>query len=303
MGEGFPSRKRLKYRLLYLSAKAVMFLIRSAPRQVAVGIGGMIGLGVFGLLKRERTRAIQGIARVFGDRLDASAVRGLARRSFILLGRNTADAVFFAGRPGSLLRYVRFDGLGNFDAALAQGKGCIGITGHIGSWELLASALAAKGYPLNVVARDLRDARLNDLVVSIRKGSGVRVISRGRQTREILRALGRNEVVGLLIDQDTTVDGAFVDFLGAPAYTPAGPVQLSLRTGAPIVPAAILRDSDGCHTVQVGQAVRLDTSGDPADALVRNIAGCSQAVERFILQAPEQWVWFHRRWRQAATNR
>lgn len=302
MPDGLVLRKRLKYGLLYLLAKAVVGLIRFAPRRVGVETGASVGLLVYGLLRRERTRAIQGVTRAFGDRLDGRAARRLAKRSFILLGRNTADAVLLAGRPERLLKHVRFEGLSNFDEALAQGKGCIGITGHIGSWELLASALAARGYPLNVVARDLRDARLNDLVVSIRNRSGVRVISRGRQTREILRALGRNEIVGLLIDQDTKVDGVFVDFLGAPAYTPAGPVQLSLRTGAPIVPTAILRDSDGCHTVRVGPAVRLDTSGDPVDSLLRNTELCSKAIEMFIRQSPEQWVWFHRRWRQAETN-
>jgi KDO2-lipid IV(A) lauroyltransferase len=296
-------QKRIKNDLVYLFVRLIVAVVKRIPRRPALFLGALLGWCAFFLLRRERRRVVAGLTRAFGGVKGSQEIEAVGKRSFLLLGKNMIDTLSLCGRREQLLSLVRIVGLHHLDAVLALGKGCIGITGHIGSWELLAMALAAKGYTINAVARDLRDPRLHRFVAGMRGQGGVRVIARGRETREILRALARNEIVGMLIDQDTKVDGVFIDFFGVPAYTPTGPVLLALKTGASIVPAAIRREIDDTHTLHIGEPIPLEVTGDREQDLIINTARCSQAIERFIRDTPEQWVWFHQRWRTEHSTR
>ena len=155
-----------------------------------------------------------------------------------------------------------------------------------------------KGYPTYVVGRQLNNPGLDRLVTVNRARAGIRNIVRGQSTRAILRALRQGGMVGFLIDQDTKVEGVFVDFFGRPAYTPVGPVVLARKTGAPIVPAAIHREADDTHHVVVREAIPLVRTGNEREDRRVNTERCSKALERFIREHPTQWVWMHRRWKR-----
>jgi len=154
-----------------------------------------------------------------------------------------------------------------------------------------------KGYPVSVVGRSLNNRRLDRLLVAHRERFGLRNIARGKATRQILRALHRGEMVGFLIDQDTEVEGTFVDFFGRSAYTPTGPITLALKLGAPIVPVAIHRERDDTYHLVVRPRMELAQTGDETEDKRINTANCSKILEDFIREHPAQWVWMHRRWK------
>ena len=204
------------------------------------------------------------------------------------LGSNTKE---------ELDRIVAAEGLEHLDRTSEEGKGVVLLSGHIGNWELLGAYIAMKGYPFSVVGRSLNNPRLDRLLVAHRERLGLKNIARGKATRQILRALHRGEMVGFLIDQDTEVEGAFVDFLGRPAYTPTGPVTLALKLGAPIVSAAIHREQDDTYHVVVRPRLEPARTDDVAEDIRVNTAICSKVLEDFIREHPAQWVWMHRRWK------
>ena len=286
--------KQLKHNLIYYATLGLLFIFRRLSRRRALALGGKLGELAGWVLRGERERVRRHLSVAFGDRASDRWVRQV----FVDLGKNAVDA--FRLRITSeeeLRRMVREEGFEHLDHALAQGKGVIALTGHIGNWELLGAYVAMRGYPLHVVGRRLNNPRLDRLVVENREGAGVRNIARGRGTRAILRALRRGEMVGFLIDQDTKVDGVFVDFFGRPAYTPIGPVVLAMKTGASIVPVAIHRKVDGTHHVVVRKAISLVHTGDEMEDRRVNTERCSKALEWFIREHPTQWVWMHRRWK------
>src|SRR5260370_32850415 len=98
-------------------------------------------------------------------------------------------------------QWIRYEGLENFTAAHARGKGVLIATAHLGNWELSAFAHALMTAPMHVVVRPLDNARVDDLVERRRALSGNHII-RKKQTREILRALAKGDAVGVLIDQN-----------------------------------------------------------------------------------------------------
>jgi KDO2-lipid IV(A) lauroyltransferase len=199
-------------------------------------------------------------------------------------------------------RYVEVEGWERVEALRAgraegaqggAGRGVLIVTGHCGNWELLAAAINCRGLGMRVVARALDEPELQDLLVAFRRRFGSESIERGRPgaARELLRAL-REGALGMLIDQDTRVDGVWVPFFGRPAYTPVGAAKVALRPGVAAVPTFIERRPDGTHLARF--LPPLDLPPDETEAT----AAMTRAIEAQIRRRPEQWVWMHRRWRR-----
>ena len=129
---------------------------------------------------------------------------------------------------------------------------------------------------------------------------GVRTILRSRAgaAKELIRVFRENRILGILIDQDTDVEGAFVDFMGKPAWTPTAAAQMAIKFGAPVVFGYVQRGSDNRHTVTIEGPLELTRTGNDKEDIRTNTAMFTKMIENAILQNPEQWVWMHRRWRR-----
>lgn len=293
-----PLGKRLKNGAIYWFIRVLLWLMRRVPRRVALLFFDRLGLFAFHVLRKEREKTLRHLRFAFGENSREAEIMSLAKSCFRALGRNAAEAMRLRRllRDG-LDRRVALVGREHLEAALAKGKGVICITGHIGCWELMAAFIAQR-YPLAVVGTALYDPRLDEILVKERNLAGYQNIPRhAGAAREMLRWLKSGGVLGILIDQDTRVDGEFVDFFGHPAYTPVGPVIFAERTQAPLVPLAIWMNDDSSHTIEIRPEIALQQTGDARADRVVNVERCSKAVESFIRAHPEQWVWMHERWK------
>lgn len=290
-----PLRRRLEGALgAFAFARIRNWLLRKTPER-AEEAGARLGRWVFCLSRKHRERALANLAMAFPDQTAQDRL-ALAERVFEHYGRVTADFLVSSARTSDdLERSMEIVGRENLDRALEAGKGALLVTGHFGNWERLSAWLSTHGYPLSVVARDASNPRLNELVNQLRSGTGTRVIARGDAARPILQRLRNNELVGILPDQNA--DEVFVPFFGQPCGTVLGPGVLSERTGAPVVP---------CWCVRIGP-VRYRMIFEPAlqaqpgyetkgEGMIRSI---NASLEAIVRQYPEQWLWFHDRWRSA----
>ena len=130
--------------------------------------------------------------------------------------------------------WIRYEGFEHFEEGLRRGRGVLFATAHLGNWELSAFAHALL---VGADARGVRDrstTRCIDRLVERRRTlSGNRVIEKKDFARGILRALATNEAVGILIDQNSSLDeGVFVDFFGIPACAGAGFAKIAAHSGA-----------------------------------------------------------------------
>ena len=191
-------------------------------------------------------------------------------------------------------RILRFEGLENVERALSKGKGIIFCTAHFGNWELLGAYYAQKGYPVNVVARNLRDQRYEELISGYRNLAGMKVLHKGNQTREMLRCLHRGEGLAILFDQDTKGGGQFVDFFGYPAYTLEGPVILAQKTGAVLLPGFISRVDKKSHRITIKPHIEASKESDTVEVLTK----LNKCLEEMVRKYPTDWVWIHKRWRR-----
>jgi KDO2-lipid IV(A) lauroyltransferase len=280
-----------------------MAVTQAIPRSAALSLWGALGAAAFALLPATRRRALDNLAAAFPEQ-SARDREMLARRVFTELARNVAEAVRIAGaRPGSVESLVEAEGWERFEEACRPGAGVIVLTGHIGCWEMLGAYICARGSPLRVLARPIRDRRLDRVVSRLRSSYGARALDPRRGMRSALAALRRGEIVGILLDMNTGTAGVLTPFFGRPAWTPVSAAWLAMRSGAAVVPMAIGRRPDGRHAVRVMPPLDLPRTGDERGDLAANTAACTAAIEGLIRHDPSQWVWFHPRWRGPSSFR
>ena len=186
-----------------------------------------------------------------------------------------------------------------FKKLLERKKGILALSAHCGNWEMLAAGVA-KHFPLNVIARKIYIEELNDMLVKYRNMKNVKVILRSEKSsaRKMIKALKDNEIIAMLIDQDTKVQSVFVDFFGMPASTPLGLASLALKTGTPVVLCLDKRLPGDKHTFIISDEIVPDASCGNFDEDVKNFtAKMTKCLEKYIRENPEQWVWFHERWK------
>lgn len=291
-------RKKVKNHLIYIAVASFVKLLRTLPESIAAKSMAALGRLGFRLAKGERKKTTRHLQIALGSTKTPTEIQQLALRVFENLGSNGSAAIrTLKYLQQGIDKRVHIIGAEYLDAALAKGKGVLGITGHIGCWELMAAALAKNGYPLAVVGKPLYDERLNRILVQQREKSGLINLSRDGAARRMMQWMRGGKMLGVLIDQDTDVESEFVDVMGRQARTPIAPMLLAQRVGAAIVPMATYRQPDGRHVIDIRPEIELVPDNGTRETRRANLTLCSKAIEAFILEHPEQWVWMHERWK------
>jgi KDO2-lipid IV(A) lauroyltransferase len=171
----------------------------------------------------------------------------------------------------------------------AKGKGIILVTGHIGNWELGALFFGRHGFKINVVTIPEGSERIDSIRGAYRMHQNIRTIvvdGSPFSSLEIVAALRRGEIVAMLVDRWDGTDGVPVKFFGAERRFPRGPFVLSRATGAPVIPAFIVRDGTIYRGVVDPPFFMEELEDEPGARRV------SESLERMIRTHPDQWYNF-----------
>lgn len=293
-------RSTLRNAAEFAPAWLIVQVLRWAPLPLAKGIAAAIfDLGRL-LTPGWRRTAQTNLAMAFPDWEPDRRARAI-RECYRNLGRNLlALARLPRLTPLNIGRWIRYDGFEHYASAIAQGRGVIFLTAHLGAWELSAAAHALHGYPMWLMVRPL-DNRFLDRLIDARRGLfGNQTIRKKDSAREVLAVLRSNGAVGILADQNAGgSDGVFVDFFGRKASATKGVAQIAARTGAAVVPGfAVWNDAERRYVLKFYPAVALVDSADREADLLENTQRCQAAIERAIRDSPGQWLWIHRRWKR-----
>ncbi len=290
----------LKQRIVRGIIVIAFYLVRSffglLPLRIGLAFSGFLGRLCFHLLPHERRTALKGLRSAFPGKSDEE-IRSTAKESFINLGMNFYEILSMRRIRRIFDDYVTIEGEECLREAV-KGQGCVYITGHVGNWELMAFYLAYRGYKITPIAKELYDTRLNEILLKLRSENGVHTILRDKPytSRSIIKALRGKGVLGMLIDQDTKLQGIFVDFFGKKAYTTIGAASLALKFKSAVVAGFIHRQKGGGHELVI-TPVELTDTGDKKLDIYENTLRYSKAVEDAVREYPAQWVWMHRRWK------
>ena len=222
-------------------------------------------------------------------------VQALVQATYQNFGKYLVD--FFQMKrlaPIELRAMVTVERIEYLEQCRGRGRGIIGLTAHIGSWEVGASVLTAHGCPVNAVALRQSSPALDALFQSRRAHRGIRVLPAEGATRATLARLGQDEFVALLADLDVAGGPPSIPFFGRPARLPKGPAVLAARGRAPILPAFVLRQPDDTFRFRAYPPI-LPEQTRSVDEIQRRICA---VLEEVIAAHPDQWFAFDPRWPQ-----
>jgi KDO2-lipid IV(A) lauroyltransferase len=292
-------RGTLRTYLEFAVAWTVFNGLRILPRPLALMLGQTLGAIARLVLPHLRRHARVNLRLAF-PALDEHTRDKIARGTFRNLGRALGEVTQFPKlKRANIESIVVYEGLDNYRNAVAQGRGVILLTGHIGAWELSVFAHSIYGYPMSFLARRVDNPLVERLAETNRARFGNHSIDKKGSLREVLKTLKTGGVVGILADLNSArEEGVFVEFFGQPACTTAGVATLALRTGAVVLPGYILWDeANKIHRLCFEPPVETINTGNPKDDVVTNTARYTKVLEAVIRRYPEQWLWIHRRWK------
>ncbi len=293
----FVYAARLK--LEYYAAVALLRALGVAPRSCALLLTKVIAWLAYVFSRRLRKIAEKNLSMALPE-LEGLERRQIVRGVFLNLGRVLGE---FSQLPKlhreNISQVVVYDGFENFAASVQRGKGTLFLTAHFGAWELCPYAHAIYGYPLKFVIRPIDNPQIDNLVNNYRTLSGNEIVEKKNSLKEILRALNNNKSVGILIDQNTTLNtGVFAKFFDIPACTTTSLATIALRTDATVVPGVLIWDAKlRKHRLHFEPPVELVQTGNLQADIAENTALFNQVLERLVRKYPEQWLWVHRRWK------
>jgi KDO2-lipid IV(A) lauroyltransferase len=285
--------QRAEYALARSLEKAVSIL----PEGAADRFGATIGRRIHDLGIRRDT--VDGNLRIAFPDADSDWIEKTRLAAYEHLGREAAQ----------MLRLSKLDeqaviertipvGLDDLRDALSLGRGIILVTGHYGNWEIAAAAVASRGLPIGAIVRRQGNRLVDERLQQLRRNLGVETIYQGQAPSRVPRLLRSNGVVGIVGDQDARRSGIFVPFFGRLASTHRGPALFALRLGAPVFSCTARRmpGKDVRYEVR-GERVEFERTGEldrDVNALTSELA---RRLEKEIRLAPEQYFWFHKRWK------
>jgi Kdo2-lipid IVA lauroyltransferase/acyltransferase len=274
----------------------------AALDRLSIRRAGRIGewLGALGYRPLGIRRAVvERQVRAALPELTDADVHRIARESYRNLGRTAIETALLPGRSREqvLGMFSRVEGWHVVERAMARGRGVLFVTGHLGNWELAGSLVAAKGVPLEAVARRMQNPLFDRYLTSTRRSIGMNVIHDADAVRRVPRAMREQHAVAFLVDQGAVgLASTWVPFFGRLAKTPRGPAVFALRLGAPVIFGAALRQPDGRYVMGF-EEVQAEPTGDREADVDRIVAAYTATLERWVRRAPEQYFWHHRRWK------
>ena len=191
--------------------------------------------------------------------------------------------------------FVQVRNLEVLDEALAENRGALLVTGHLGNWEFIPAVLAERGYPMTVYAGAQTNPLTDELHNETRRGFGIHLLGKGADAvMEIWHALKQKRIVGLLIDQDERKSGVFVDFFGTPASTRRGVAAFHRMFDSPVLLCVCPYVGDGVEVIF--KRIEFTASGNPGVDEHELLQRATSAFEEQVRQCPKQYFWMHRRW-------
>jgi KDO2-lipid IV(A) lauroyltransferase len=260
--------------------------------------------GLARLVLKRKLKVIRANLRiVYKDGRGASPPEKIAGNCLDNFSAGLIELGYIADRTSRLKTSVTLSGRTWLDQALDRGRGAILLSAHFGNFIVMYLALVEHGYKVNVIMKPSHNPFMERYIETYRRRHGIRTVYSlpARQcVTESLRALKRNEVLVILLDQNFGGDGrVFVDFFGQNAATAGGPVVFAQRSGAPVLPGFMFTEARALrHRLEI--RAPLELKGDPKDAgFVRdNVQMMTGIIEDQIRAVPHEWAgWMHKRWK------
>jgi KDO2-lipid IV(A) lauroyltransferase len=293
-----PPRPRFTHYAEYVALRTTLAVVR----RLGIARAGAVGARVASLGYRPlgiRRDVVERQLTIAFPELPPSEIARIARAAYAHLGRVAVEAAILP-LHGAARVLDLFDDAENWEVverARAAGSGILFVTGHLGNWELAGAYVAARGIPVDAVARHMANPLFDGYLTRTRERIGMRIVHDERAVAQVPRAIRAGRGVAMLTDQETRgLASTWVPFFGRPAKTPRGPAVFALRLDAPLIFGCALRQPSGRYRMSFEQ-IPVERTGDLEADIDRIVAAYTATLERWVRRSPDQYFWHHRHWK------
>lgn len=283
--------------IAFFIVRGLNIIFSVVPVSLTLWIGRRLGTIAFIVNKKRRVVAYANLKAAFCKEKSPGELRRITKRVYQNMAQTFAEVLNLTKVNRKYVdRYVEVVNMERIRNASKSGRGTILLTAHFGDWELSSLVSSVEGFPIRVLVREQKMKRLNELLNRLRESNGCKVIRKGMQTKNILKALYDNNIVGILSDQDAGKNGMFVDFFGRPTSCHTGPFEIAKHTDSLILPNFIVRTRGPYHKLHLEEYIDFRDTKSP-EAVRENLQRFAKLLESYIRKYPDQWLWLHKRWK------
>ncbi|HFU77867.1 MAG TPA: lipid A biosynthesis acyltransferase [Epsilonproteobacteria bacterium] len=275
------------------------FTIWIVPNQAMFFLLKGLSLFIYKIDKKHRNIAKVNLDLAYEDSLSQKEKEKIVRLTYLNLMLLMVDFVRNQGiSKEKLMEKVVFKNEEILADALMRKEKVILMTAHYGNWELISLSIAAKFGPLTAVGRKLDSLAMDKILNKNRQQFDIEMLDKKGAMKEMLNALKKNRMLGLLVDQNTSEnEGVLVDFFAKPVrHTPAVAI-LSRRFDALIVPVFMTNNNGKNYTLTFHEPFKTEKSEDNEQDILRSVQKQAKITENIIRQKPQEWFWLHKRWK------
>ncbi len=294
-------RRGLEYRIFCFGVWLGQTLSVSRLQQ----LGRITGRLAYHLFPKDRGIAETQLARVFPE-VSSTERQQWCRECFQSFGQFLFEFLGMSQIAKNPEHWLGVENPQVLENALKQEKGVIVLTMHLGNWELFSVLAEHLNQPMVAAVANVPEPRINQKMREMRERGPMQVVPRGDDEAlgRILNCFRNREVFVLATDQDTNVPSIWAPFFNLPAKTPIGATAFALMSGAPVVSGLFVRGKGGrfrLHLADLGVQKKQPQESDE-QATFRVTRNLNRQMEALVRQHPQQWAWFHRRWRHKPTE-
>lgn len=264
-------------------------ILSRLPLRAVHALGALLGRLIYLLSPTYRRHVRENLAQAGIDPALRGAVAAESGKQMLELAR-----IWLRPLEEANAQVVEVVGRDCLDAALAEGRGVLFLTPHLGCFEITAQYLSSFG-DITVLYRPPKSAAAQELIQTGRKRARLHLAPADLSgVRALIKALRKGQMVGMLPDQaPKTGEGVWLDFFGRPAYTMTLAARLS-ETGATTLLTWGERLPQGR-----GYRIHFQPLTPPLSGTTQERAQqINHAVEALVRQCPAQYLWGYNRYKR-----
>jgi len=271
---------------------ALMWLVTRLPFAVALSIGASLGTIIYYLPTSAKKIAAINIQQCFPE-LDKTEQHQLVKDHFISLGIGLVEVFLCWWNKSKFHNRVSWEGMDIIKKAHEDERPIILLTCHFTTLEI-GGTLVNEHFPIAALYREQSNLLFNEVMNRSRMHNLDKIINRN-DIRDLAKLLKNKGIVWYAPDQNYNgKQSVFANFFGLPAATTSATSRLAKMTNAVIIPFYQIRSKDRRHyQIKVGQPLANIPTKDPQ----KDTEIVNKAIEDMIKQAPEQYLWSHRRFK------
>ncbi len=280
---------KLSHKITYIFLKILSFCLRISPQWIRNLLSNILYMILYYLVTIRKKQVFKNLNLAFQDKSSAWYLK-TAKDSYKFFINNFVQ--FFAFPKSFLKSTITVNGQNLLNDTLKEGNGIVFVSGHFGAWEILGAWLGYNKYPVSAVAVKQKNRGSNKFFIELRSRFGMKHIYRKSSLDNMYNVLEHGKILALVSDQDARKRGVFVSYFNRKTSTPKGAARFHLENGAPIIFTICYQNKPNDYTIEF-HPLKI-----ASDATIESITqSYTSLLEEYVRQYPEQYFWFHRRWK------